>query len=179
MIKKVKNIILNIDRFLYKKFGSYKTTKSLENIKEAQILFSCFSKTGEESPLKFVGGCVRKAICGEPIDDIDLATSLEPNEVKRKLHNAEIKTGIISTSSVTHATPACFYGHQINRYGVDESLAKQFLNSNINVLICGGEDFFKNRSDNLILIDSFRNLWLKKITKIFCTALFVEKVNMK
>ena len=81
--------------------------------------------------------------------------ALEP--ITAKMYMKNIKTGIISTSSVTHATPACFYGNQINRYGVDEKLAKQFLNSNIDVLIGGGEDFFKNRSDNLNLIDSLKN----------------------
>ena len=101
MLRKIKNIILKTDRFLYKKFGSDKSTKILENIKEAQILFSCFSKTGEESPLKFVGGCVRKAICGEPIDDIDLATSLEPNEVKLILNKKNIK--VIDTG-IEHGT---------------------------------------------------------------------------
>tara|TARA_B100000579_G_scaffold341511_1_gene293365 strand:+ start:15080 stop:16177 length:1098 start_codon:yes stop_codon:yes gene_type:complete len=79
---------------------------------------------------------------------------LEP--ITMKLHDSEIKTGVISTSSVTHATPACFYGNQINRYGVDESLAEQFLNSNINVLIGGGEDYFNKRSDGLNLIDSLK-----------------------
>ena len=39
MLKKLKNIILKTDNFLYKKFGSDKTTKVLENIKEAQIIF--------------------------------------------------------------------------------------------------------------------------------------------
>ena len=72
------------------------------------------------------------------------------------LHEEKIKTGIVSTSSVTHATPACFYGNQLNRYGVHESLAKQFLASNINVLIGGGEDYFNKRSDNVNLIDSLK-----------------------
>ena len=35
--------------------------------------------------VEFVGGCVRKHYAGENIDDIDLATSLEPEEVKEKL----------------------------------------------------------------------------------------------
>ena len=83
--------------------------------------------------------------------------SLPLQPITHKLHAEKIKTGIISTSSVTHATPACFYGNQINRYGVNEELAKQFINSNINVLIGGGEDYFNNRSDNLNLIDSLRN----------------------
>jgi len=73
------------------------------------------------------------------------------------LHKENIKTGILATSSVTHATPACFYGNQVNRYHVNEDLAKQFLKSNINVLMGGGEDYFNNRSDNVNLLDSLRD----------------------
>lgn len=65
-----------------------------------------------------------------------------------------IKTGIITTSSVTHATPGCFYGNNKDRWTADEELALQFINSNINLLIGGGQKFFKNRSDNRNLIDS-------------------------
>ena len=71
MLEKIKNIISKTDRLLYKKFGSDKSTKSLENIKEAQIIFSCLNEVGKENTVRFVGGCVRKAICGENIDDID------------------------------------------------------------------------------------------------------------
>ena len=70
MLKKIKNIILKTDRFLYKKFGSDRSTKFLENIKEAQIIFSHLNDIGKESEVRFVGGCVRKAICGEIIDYI-------------------------------------------------------------------------------------------------------------
>ncbi len=97
MFKKIKNIVLKTDRFLYKKFGSDKGTKFLENIREAQIIFSYLNEIGKQSEVRFVGGCVRKAICGENIDDIDLATSLEPDEVKKRLNKEAIKvidTGI-------------------------------------------------------------------------------------
>jgi len=97
MLKKIKNIVLKTDRFLYKKFGSDKGTKFLENIREAQIIFSYLNEIGKQSEVRFVGGCVRKAICGENIDDIDLATSLEPDEVKKRLNKEAIKvidTGI-------------------------------------------------------------------------------------
>ena len=97
MFKEIKNIIFKIDRLLYKKFGSAKGTKFLENIKEAQIIFSYLNEIGKKSKVRFVGGCVRKAICGENIDDIDLATSLEPDEVKKRLNKKAIKvidTGI-------------------------------------------------------------------------------------
>jgi len=101
MFKKLKNIIFKVDKMLYKKFGSDKSTKSLENIREAQKIFSQLNKFGEENKVKFVGGCVRKAILGEDIDDIDLATSLKPNEVKQKLIKGNIK--VIDTG-ISHGT---------------------------------------------------------------------------
>jgi len=101
MFKKLKNIILKTDSFLYKKFGSDKSTKFLENIKEARIIFSQLNEIGKESKVRFVGGCVRKAICGEDIDDIDLATSLKPDEVKNRLNKKDIK--VIDTG-ISHGT---------------------------------------------------------------------------
>ena len=101
MFKKIKNIILKTDRFLYKKFGSDKSTKFLENMKEAQIIFSQLNEIGKENQVRYVGGCVRKAICGENIDDIDLATSLEPDEVKKRLSKKDIK--VIDTG-ISHGT---------------------------------------------------------------------------
>jgi len=101
MFKKIKNIVLKTDRLLYKKFGSDKSTKPLENIKEAKIIFSHLNDPGKEIAVRFVGGCVRKAICGENIDDIDLATSLEPDEVKKRLHREDIK---VVDTGISHGT---------------------------------------------------------------------------
>ena len=101
MLKKIKNIVLKTDRLLYKKFGSDKSTKPLENIKEAKIIFSYLNDIGKESTVRFVGGCVRKAICGENIDDIDLATSFEPDEVKKRLHREDIK---VVDTGISHGT---------------------------------------------------------------------------
>jgi tRNA nucleotidyltransferase/poly(A) polymerase len=101
MFKKLENIISKTDSFLYKKFGSYKSTKVLENIKEARTIFAHLNETGKENQVRFVGGCVRKSISGENIDDIDLATILEPNEVKKRLNKKDIK--VIDTG-VSHGT---------------------------------------------------------------------------
>ena len=101
MFRKIKNIVLKTDRLLYKKFGSDKSTKPLENIREARIIFSQLNEIGKESKVRFVGGCVRKAICGEDIDDIDLATSLKPDEVKKRLNKKDIK--VIDTG-ISHGT---------------------------------------------------------------------------
>ena len=101
MQKKIKNIISKIDRYLFKIFGSDKSIKLLQNIKEAQIIFSILNKTGEESRVRFVGGCVRKALMGEDVDDIDLATSLKPDEVKKILIEKNIK---VFETGISHGT---------------------------------------------------------------------------
>ena len=101
MFKKIKNIVLKTDRLLYKKFGSDKSTKPLENIKEAKIIFSHLNDFGKESAVRFVGGCVRKSIRGENIDDIDLATSCEPDEVKKRLSKENIK---VVNTGFSHGT---------------------------------------------------------------------------
>jgi len=101
MIKKIKNIILKTDQFFYKKFGSDKSTKVLENIKEAEVLFSLINLDVGDDKIRFVGGCVRKSMCGEIIDDVDLATTLTPQEIKLKLNKKNIK--IIDTG-IAHGT---------------------------------------------------------------------------
>ena len=101
MLKKIKDIILKTDRIFYKKFGSDKSTKCLENIKEAQIIFSHLNEVGQEVRVRFVGGCVRKAFSGEKIDDIDLATTLSPKETKQRLINQNIQ--VIETG-IAHGT---------------------------------------------------------------------------
>ena len=101
MFNKVKNIILKTDRFLFKKFGSDKSLKFLENIKEIREIFSLINEIGKDNKIKFVGGCVRKSLSGEIIDDIDLATTLVPNEVKKKLSTDNIK--VIDTG-IEHGT---------------------------------------------------------------------------
>jgi len=101
MFKKVKNIISEADQFLYKKFGSDKGTKFLENIKEARTIFSCINEIGKEDQIRFVGGCVRKSISGENIDDIDLATIVTPHEVKKKLEKNNIR---VFDTGISHGT---------------------------------------------------------------------------
>ena len=91
MFKKIKNIISRIDIFLYKVFGSEKKLYFLENLKEAKIIFSILNENEKQDQVRFVGGCIRKALCSGNIDDLDLATTLKPEEVKRKLTKANIK----------------------------------------------------------------------------------------
>ena len=101
MLNKIKNIISKIDNFFYKKFGTNKSTKLLQNIKEAQNIFSHLNEIKGKNTVRFVGGCVRKVLCGEKVDDIDLATLLKPEEVKERLITKGIK--VIDTG-ISHGT---------------------------------------------------------------------------
>ena len=101
MLNKINKIITTTDRLLFNKFRSAKNIKILGNVKEAKIIFSYLNEISKEGEVKFVGGCVRKSLCGENIDDIDLATSLEPGEVKKRLTKEDIK--VIDTG-ISHGT---------------------------------------------------------------------------
>ena len=57
-----------------------------------------------------------------------------------------LKTGLVSTSAITHATPAGFIAH-IDSRGEYEEIAAQFLKTNIDVFIGGGSKNFEARQD--------------------------------
>lgn len=65
-------------------------------------------------------------------------------------------TGVISTSSVTHATPACFYAHVVNR-GMQDEIAMQLVKSDIDFFAGGGTNFFSNREDSVDLIEKLND----------------------
>jgi alkaline phosphatase len=78
----------------------------------------------------------------------------EKNEVSRKLETiadlakAQGKSvGIITTTRITHATPACFFAHAISRDS-EEEIAQQVLDSNIDLWMGGGKEFFIPHSEN-------------------------------
>ncbi|MFO7668254.1 MAG: alkaline phosphatase [Bacteroidales bacterium] len=56
-------------------------------------------------------------------------------------------TGVVATSTITHATPASFYGH-VEQRSMEETLALQLLNSEIDFFAGGGIDLFNNRKDS-------------------------------
>jgi alkaline phosphatase len=78
--------------------------------------------------------------------------------VKSILQLAEengLSTGIISTSSITDATPASFVAHELNRSNY-EAIALDLLKSGVDIFIGGGYNNFAKRSDKLNLLDSLR-----------------------
>ncbi len=55
-------------------------------------------------------------------------------------------TALVSTSCITHATPASFIAHQPDR-NMYEEIASDFMNTDIDVFIGGGYDHFAKRKD--------------------------------
>jgi alkaline phosphatase len=72
---------------------------------------------------------------GEPIPTI-----LQISDKKGKA------TGLVSTSGITHATPASFIAHQTSR-NMYEAIAADFLKTDIDIFIGGGLEHFNQRED--------------------------------
>ncbi len=84
-----------------------------------------------------------------------ISMNIHQKKLKTILEYAEEKnwlTGIVTTATVTHATPACFYGHQPTRSRVNQKLAAEFMTKDIEVLMGGGWNYFKDGLDGRDLI---------------------------
>ncbi len=86
LIKKIKKIF----------FPFYKNN-------ELQFVFKKLQEDFPNEPkvAMFVGGCVRKYLSNEEIDDIDIATSLTTNQIKEKFKNTKFN---VINSGVEHGT---------------------------------------------------------------------------
>tara|TARA_B100000686_G_C16671257_1_gene906593 strand:+ start:53 stop:1297 length:1245 start_codon:yes stop_codon:yes gene_type:complete len=64
--------------------------------KRTKKIFSILNSKNDKQVM-FVGGCVRKYILNEKVDDIDIATTLTPDEIIKRFENSDVqikKTGI-------------------------------------------------------------------------------------
>ena len=71
--------------------------KDITNQTPANKIFEAINAYSEISEVRYVGGCIRKVIRKEMVDDIDLATNLNPSEICEALKKKEInfyETGI-------------------------------------------------------------------------------------
>ena len=93
-----------MDKFLDKIFFRSRNldyiSQKLKDITDqtpATKIFEAINSFSETSEVRYVGGCIRKVIKKENIDDVDLATNLKPNEICEALKNKGInfyETGI-------------------------------------------------------------------------------------
>lgn len=120
----------------FKSIGLIKTSSSREEVTDSAAGATAFA-----SGIKTYNGAV-----GVADDSTEVKTLVE---IVSPLH---IKTGLISTSSIQHATPASFYAHVINR-GLYEDIAADMVVSDIDFFAGGGTQFFNRRKDGKNLLE--------------------------
>ena len=81
-----------------------------------------------------------------------------------------MSTGLVATSTITHATPASFAAHVRSR-GNQTGIAEQYVNSGVEVFLGGGREFFipqdqegSSRSDDRNLIEEFEGNGYEYVT---------------
>ena len=92
------NLIKNIKRKLFPFYKNRDLNFVFKKIQE--------NHHGERPKAMFVGGCVRKHLSNEVIDDIDIATSLTINQVKEKFKDTKFN---VIDSGIKHGTVTLVY----------------------------------------------------------------------
>ncbi len=153
--KKVKNIILLVgdgmglsqvsaSQFYNKNASNFNRFPVIGLIKTSSssdlITDSAASATAFASGIKTYNGAL-----GVNTDSLAVKTIVE------EISKIGISTGIISTSSIVHATPAAFYTHTKKR-SMYEDIAAQLVSSDIDFFAGGGINYFNDRKDKRDLI---------------------------
>ena len=76
---------------------------------ETAAVFDALEAEGGPDCARFVGGCVRNALAGRPIDDIDIATTLPPDRVTTALKAARIAA---IPTGIEHGTVTAVSAHK-------------------------------------------------------------------
>ena len=104
--------------------------------------------------------------CGIKTNNGVIAQDSDGNECVTLMELAQqagMKTGLVATSGVTHATPASFATHIDSRNKYSE-IAEQMVESEVDVILGGGLEYFipsdsagSNREDQLNVLSSLRD----------------------
>jgi len=116
---------------------TYSSNRYLTDSAAGGTAFSCGKKT-------------KNGMIGMGPDSTSLKTILEIAEENG------LSTGLIATSSITHATPASFIAHEVSRNNYEE-IAADFLDTDIDLFIGGGRDHFADREDGRDLLKELEN----------------------
>ncbi len=97
--------------------------------------------------------------CGEKTK-VGAIGVLPPDErpcktILEELDAQGMATGMVTTCTATHATPASFISH-LELRALTEEIAAEYLKTNFDCLIAGGEQLFNQRYDKINLLDSLR-----------------------
>lgn len=117
--------------------GLINTTSGSDRITDSGAGATAFS-IGQKS----YNGAIGVDMQGEAVQTV--------NEI---LEDQGWQSGVISTSGITHATPASFYAHVAKR-SQQYDIATSLVHSNISFFAGGGQKWFMNRPDSLNYLDS-------------------------
>lgn len=95
---------------------------------------------------------------GQKTNNGAIGVDVNDTPIKSILHYAEEKkmsTGLVSTSAITHATPASFIAH-VPKRSQYEDIAEDFLDTDIDLFIGGGKKHFENREDGQNLLEALK-----------------------
>ena len=87
MFKLINNFFNHSKNDLFKK-----NTLDIQKNFPVKKIFDAIKSFSDESDVYYVGGCVRKIFCHELVDDIDLATNINPDEVILSLKKNNISS---------------------------------------------------------------------------------------
>lgn len=118
-----------------------------------------FSKTYSASNFTTDSGAGGTALaCGIKTKNYMVGMNPDSVAVQSILEQAEknhLSTGMVVACALTHATPASFIAHQVNR-NMYEEIAADYLKTDIDVFIGGGRKYFEQRTDNRNLSDELK-----------------------
>ncbi|MCG8373700.1 MAG: alkaline phosphatase, partial [Balneolales bacterium] len=110
--------------------------------------------------------------CGVKTDNGMIGQLPDGRTCKTILEMAEergLSTGLVATSTVTHATPASYAAHVPSR-GMETEIAAQFLTSGTDVILGGGTELFLpeadggRRDDGRNLVEEFKSAGFDYVT---------------
>lgn len=102
------------------------------------------------------GASATAMACGEKTNHYTVGVDVNGNPLTSIIEMAEangMATGLLTTSSIVHATPAAFFAHSADRFAY-ENIAYQLTYKNIDFFMGGGKLYFDQRTDGLNLIDT-------------------------
>jgi alkaline phosphatase len=119
------------NKTVFERFNNIGFHKS--NSADNLVTDSAAGATALASGVKTYNGAIGVNVRKEPVPTI--------LELAEKKHMA---TGLVASSSITHATPAAFIAHANSRVDM-ESIALDFLKTPVDIFIGGGLDYFSRR----------------------------------
>ncbi len=136
---------------------------ALEFYKEHHVYYDDFpivglSKVSSTSLITDSAAAGTAMACGEKTFNKAIGVDAQGNDLPNLIElNEQLggANGLIATSSITHATPACFYAHHNDRN--DHEIIASFLpKSSVDFFAGPGLKYFNNREDQVNLIDTLK-----------------------